>query len=103
MRHQTRLSNHIKIDHSSGGVRVFECRNEVDIRSLSEDVFKDPILVQKKIDGELVDLLSFFQQGKQIHFDYCKIVKTINGKFGPSSMRHYYQPYLAEREKKSRS
>ena len=88
----------IKIDHSGGGDGVFECKNEGDINSLDSDIFKLPVLIQEKIQGELIDLSSFFQQGKLIHFDYSSILETVNGKFRPSCVRKYYQPHLLDKK-----
>jgi hypothetical protein len=80
-----------KIDASSGGLGVFECISNDQLLSMMRQFkFKYPLLIQKKIIGEEFDLSGIFLQGELIHFSYSKVESTIR-KFGPASLRTYYQ------------
>ncbi|MES2677502.1 MAG: hypothetical protein V4612_04220 [Pseudomonadota bacterium] len=81
----------IKIDASGGGSGVFECQNDNDFAALKKEIFKQPLLIQKKIIGTELGLPAFYRDGKLVHFSYAKIEKVINNKFGPSSLRNYQQ------------
>lgn len=82
--------NLVKIDRSGGGSGVFECFSEQDIFNVKDELIF-PILLQKKIFGRTIDLSAFYQNGQLIYFSYSAFVKTIGGKFGPSSVRKYTQ------------
>ncbi len=80
----------LKVDFSSGGSGVFECRNLNDIKKIEEKFFNLPVLLQEKIEGEETDLAAFYQDEKLIHFCYSLFEKTVC-EFGPSSVRTYKQ------------
>ena len=81
----------VKIDASAGGLGVFECNGVNDLLRLQNKTkFDYPLLIQKKITGEEFDLSGFFQQGKLIHFSFSKVDVVVR-KFGPASVRTYYQ------------
>ncbi len=80
----------IKVDKSSGGSNVFECNNIHDIMKIKAEKFNEPTLIQKKIEGELVDLSAFFLDEKLIYFNYSTF-ETCCYKFGPSVTRKYKQ------------
>ena len=87
----------VKVDSSWGGSGVYECSDGDDIDHLS-GVLKDyPLLIQKKIDGILLDLSGFYQDGQLIHFSYSYPEKFSGNKFSPQSVRSYLQ--LASIEK----
>jgi hypothetical protein len=81
----------IKIDSSSGGFGVFECNDSDSINSLNPKIFESPVLIQKKIIGQEIDLSGLYRNGQLIHFSYSEIKKVIKNKFGPSSLRLYKQ------------
>jgi hypothetical protein len=80
----------IKIDFSGGGNGVYECS---DITNLQQTLINKnisyPILIQEKIEGVLLDLSGFYQEGKLIYFSYAGIAGVVGNKFGPSTVRHY--------------
>lgn len=80
----------LKIDSSGGGGGVFLCNSKKDLFShLKSYVY--PLLLQDFIDGDLLDLSAFYQNGQLIYFTYSKFERTTGGKFGPSSVRSYKQ------------
>lgn len=81
----------VKANRGGGGDSVFECRNIADFDLIDKGFFDHPLLIQKKIIGTELDLSAFYRDGKLIHFTYSKIEKVIANKFGPSSVRTYYQ------------
>lgn len=80
----------VKIDVSGGGFGVFECLNNGDVEVLLNKLQTYPVLLQKKIQGVELDLSSFYQEGKLIHFSYSRI-ERVSGKFGASALRTYVQ------------
>lgn len=80
----------LKIDSSGGGAGVFECHSDVDVLSHKEEL-SYPILIQKLVEGDTLDLSAFYQNGELVHFTYSKFEKVIGGKYGPSSLRRYWQ------------
>ncbi len=78
----------LKEDVSSGGDGVFECNKAADIAAIKPSVWGKPVLVQKKIEGQEMDLSALFLESKLIHFNCAKIEKTCK-KFGPSWLRTY--------------
>lgn len=81
----------VKIDLSGGGMGVYECLNMKDIIDLENKINKYPVLMQEKIYGCTIGLSGFFINNELIHFTYSKLDKVVDNKFGPSSLRTYYQ------------
>lgn len=79
----------IKIDFSGGGEGIFECQTEVDLETLEDQSLNYPLLVQKKIDGRLLDLSGFFQHGKPIYFNQSEALAFSDGRFSSSKLRKY--------------
>lgn len=80
----------IKVDKSGGGNGVYECNSIKDILDKAENLLY-PLLLQKKVDGNIVDLTAFYQNGHLIYFTYSIFHKTVGGPFGASSVRIYTQ------------
>jgi hypothetical protein len=80
----------MKVDRSGGGCGVFECANNEELlrQCLS---FSYPLLLQKKVEGNIVDMTAFYQNGCLIDFSYSVFYKTVGGPFGASSVRGYIQ------------
>ena len=87
----------VKIDSSGGGSGVYECSDGDDIDHLSGELKDYPVLIQKKIDGALLDLSGFYQEGHLIHFSYSYPERFFGYKFSPQPVRNYLQ--LASVEK----
>ncbi len=87
----------IKIDSSGGGAGVFQCNSLGEIFIYLKR-YKYPLLVQQFIDGDMLDLSAFYQNGELIHFTHSKFEKTIGGSFGPSSVRSYQQLAMVNKE-----
>ena len=87
----------LKKDASSGGGGIVECLAPSDFKTISSGFFDRKVLVQKKIEGEVLDLSALFFEGQLIHFNYARQEKTTSGKFGPSSLRTYRAlPFVEE-------
>lgn len=78
----------LKSDSSSAGRGVHECSDDDGIRNAYALAASQPVLIQKKAEGELVDLSAIFLEGNLVHFSYSRTVKVM-GKFGPSIVRDY--------------
>lgn len=87
----------LKIDSSNGGVGVFECQSRVNIFTII-DKLTFPLLMQRKIDGEIIDLSGFFQNNELIFFNYSKFEKVVWNKLGPSVLREFTQISLMPQE-----
>jgi hypothetical protein len=81
----------IKIDRSGGGSGVFEINPNFALEELTKIKLTFPVLVQEKIEGELIDVSGFYQNGKLIYFTYSKFDGVVTNKFGPSWLRTYTQ------------
>ena len=80
----------LKIDFSGGGNGVFECTDQNELQcNLINKFITYPVLIQEKIEGDLLDLSGFYQAGKLIYFSYSKTAEVSENKFGPSKVRHY--------------
>lgn len=86
-----------KIDNSGGGGGVFQCNSLGEIFTHLRS-YKYPLLVQQFIEGDMLDLSAFYQNGQLIHFTYSRVEKTVHGSFGPSSVRSYQQLAIVNRE-----
>jgi len=80
----------VKIDFSSGGQGVYKCNSYEEILSYKEK-YSYPLLIQKYILGDVIDLSGFYQKEQLIHFTYSRLEKSYPNKYGPSYLRTYYQ------------
>lgn len=87
----------IKVDRSGGGSGVFRC-DDADQLQADLSKYQYPILVQEFIEGDIIDLSGFFQDGHLVHFMYSSFEDTIGGEFGPSSVRKYLQLGTVDQE-----
>ncbi len=78
----------VKRDASGGGTGVFCCHDEAALAALP-DVWDEPVLIQRKIEGTLLDLSAIYLDGMLVHFSYSVLQRTVS-RFGPSSLRRYY-------------
>jgi predicted ATP-grasp superfamily ATP-dependent carboligase len=78
----------LKIDASCAGFGVFPCQGVADIEKY-RDQLTYPLLVQEWIEGDLIDLSGFFQNGKLIFFQYSEMLEARPSPFGPSVLRQY--------------
>lgn len=81
----------LKIDYSGGGYGCFELNTEKDIKKIPANFKNQRLLVQKIINGRLIDASAFYQNKKLVHFSYSESLKTKNNKFGVSVLRKYHQ------------
>lgn len=81
----------LKIDFSGGGHGCFELNDDKDIKKIPAKFKNQRLLVQKLIEGKLIDASAFYQDKKLIHFSYSESLKTKNNKFGVSVLRRYHQ------------
>jgi len=81
----------IKIDRSGGGQGVFKFTPGDSTTAMLQQPLIYPLLVQCLIEGELLDLSGFFQNGELIHFGHSQINASVSSQFGPSSVRTYTQ------------
>lgn len=86
----------LKIDQSGGGGGVFlldprrpDFAAYVD--SLKQKPLVYPLLAQQLIEGDLLDLSSFYQNGELICTSHSITEAVVNNPFGPSSVRTYNQ------------
>jgi hypothetical protein len=80
----------IKLDSSAGGMGIFECLDEVDVKNLRKKLKPYPVLVQRMVKGVEVALEAFYRNGELIHFAYSVPEKS-KYRFGPTSVRSYQQ------------
>lgn len=78
----------VKLDSSSGGVGVYHCNSDDDVIKIADRI-KYPVLIQKKIEGNIIDLSGFFRDGRLIYFSYAEVIKADRNGYGPSSVRKY--------------
>ncbi|HSH53530.1 MAG TPA: hypothetical protein VK967_00750 [Methylotenera sp.] len=86
----------LKIDYSGGGIGTFRLNSEIDIMNVPTHFKEQPILIQKYIEGRLIDLSAFFQNGELICFSCSHSTSTINGPYGPSKQRVYYPSHCID-------
>lgn len=85
----------VKLDRACGGAGVFYCNSPSELAAgLSK--YQYPVLVQAFIEGDVIDLSGFYQDGLLVHFMYSRFQKTVGGRFGPSSVRRYHQLGILE-------
>ncbi|OZB49181.1 MAG: hypothetical protein B7X60_02075 [Polynucleobacter sp. 39-45-136] len=81
----------LKNDISAGGAGVFAYFQGDDIAELLRQPLSFPLLIQRRIDGDAIDLSAFYQNGELIHFSYAVMNTFANNQFGPSIIRTYSQ------------
>ncbi len=79
---------YLKMDSSNGGKGVFLCHCEEDVRQLAECFNLGPMLVQKKIDGQELDLSAVYLNGELVHFAHASILRALPSS-GLSILRRY--------------
>jgi hypothetical protein len=87
----------LKVDFSSGGEGVHECAKETDIVTLRHLFSEQPLLVQKKIEGTVLDLSAIYFDRELVHFTYSTPERTLK-RFGVSVVRTYYPLALVDSE-----
>jgi ATP-grasp domain len=87
----------LKVDFSGGGEGVHECAQEADIVALRHLFSEQPLLVQKKIEGTVLDLSAIYFEGELVHFTYSTYERT-SKRFGISVVRTYYPLTLVDDE-----
>ena len=87
----------LKVDFSGGGQGVHECAKEADIVALRRLFTELPLLVQKKIEGTVLDLSAIYFDGELVHFTCSTLDRTL-GRFGVSVVRTYYPLALVDDE-----
>jgi hypothetical protein len=80
----------VKLDSSAGGMGIFECLDEVDVKNLRKKLKPYPVLVQRMVKGVEVALEAFYRNGELVHFAYSVPEKS-KYRFGPTSVRSYQQ------------
>lgn len=80
----------LKIDFSGGGFGVFKLNKKSDLRKVPDHFFEHPLLLQKFIEGRLLDISGFFLDNKLIHFTCSEFLDAQFGAFGPSRLRNYF-------------
>lgn len=80
----------IKVDSSAGGRGVYECHSTAELRKKAAQL-TFPLLLQEKIEGEIIDLSGFYHRGRLVHFTCSRFDEFLDGPFGPSSVRTYTQ------------
>jgi hypothetical protein len=66
----------VKKDVGSGGAGVFGCGCEAEIRALAGIFTAGPVLVQKRIEGQEVDLSGVYFARRLVHFAHAEIERT---------------------------
>lgn len=79
----------LKIDYSGGGAGTFMLNNLVDVSNIPSHFRHERLLLQKFIDGRLLDLSGFYQEGKLIHFSCSEFIQTNGDPFGPSILKRF--------------
>jgi len=81
----------VKIDSSSAGFGVFECKSIDFIKRLPSSLFEKPVLVQEKINGTVIGVDAFYRDAQLIYYSYSERVLSSDNDFGPSSVRRFRQ------------
>lgn len=87
----------LKIDSSNGGAGTYECNTSHDLRRYQSPFNGNPMLLQEKVGGALVDLSAIYFEGNLVHFTYSIIHKS-KGPFGPSIVRDYLPVEAIDRD-----
>jgi hypothetical protein len=87
----------LKVDFSGGGEGVHECAQDADIVALQHLFSEQPLLVQKKIEGTVLDLSAIYFDRELVHFSYSTCERR-SKRFGLSVVRTYYPLALVDGE-----
>ena len=87
----------LKVDFSGGGEGVHECAQDADIVALRHLFFEQRLLIQKKIEGAVLDLSAIYFDRELVHFTYSTLERT-SKRFGVSVLRTYYPLALVDGE-----
>lgn len=79
----------VKVDKSAGGRGVFECPNRDAAVAVASRGLRYPLLIQERIDGDVLDLSGFYHDGRLVHFAHAVALENIRGPFSPSCLRLY--------------
>jgi hypothetical protein len=76
----------LKADTGGGGsgVKDFD-QHQSDLSTLTF-----PLMVQKKIDGRLLDLSGIFIKGRPAFFSVSEVLRSVPEPYGPSAVRRYF-------------
>ncbi|MEO6395086.1 MAG: hypothetical protein ABIO40_04170 [Devosia sp.] len=78
----------LKADYGMAGNQVFAVESEADLEE-AEVRLRYPALVQRRMEGELIDCSGFFHQRKPVAISLSTIIKAQNRGRGPSVYRQY--------------
>ncbi len=87
----------VKMDSASGGVGVHRCENDQDTRGLAAMFGSRPLLVQRWIAGQELDLSAIYFDRKLVHFNYSEILRKLPGS-ALSTVRRYSPLPLVDEE-----
>lgn len=79
----------LKQNASSGGQGIRLCLSSADFKTIPRLFFNQKIVVQKYIQGDVLDLSALFLEGQLIHFNYARQEICCFNHFGPSVLRTY--------------
>jgi predicted ATP-grasp superfamily ATP-dependent carboligase len=79
----------LKIDYSGGGAGTFRLNHSVDILNIPSIYRGQNLLLQKYIDGKLLDISGFYQKGRLVHFSFSEFIETATNPFGPSIVKKF--------------
>ncbi len=71
-----------------------EIHDDAGIAAL-RSLFVRPLLLQKKVEGTVLDLAAIYLEGELVHFSYA-VVERGMGRFGPSVLRTYHASSAVE-------
>ena len=78
----------LKADFGAGGLLVVPVARHADIAS-ALDILPFPLLVQRRINGLLVDCSGFFRNGEPVTFSRSVSIESMRRGLGPSVLRRY--------------
>jgi len=80
----------VKTDSDRGGFGVCRCSNERDTRALSSRFWGQPLLVQRCVVGQELDLSAIFFDGQLVHFAYSRIDRALRDAQAISAVRTFF-------------
>lgn len=79
----------VKTDFSMGGSAVVALRSPADLARLRPD-FRFPAVVQRLVQGALVDCSAVFHAGELVTFSHATMLALERRGYGPSTVRSYW-------------